>query len=385
MNIPTFHTYDSLESARDEWLAIESTAISYPFQRYHWLEAWQRTLGDARGVRPLIVVVEGSPAGGKALLPLGFWREKGMLVMGWLGAGVSDYRNALFAGEFESLELLDLTMRLARQNGADLVHLDQIPGRLSDGKPNPLVGGHLHRLHYMAHSLTLPIDFGQWLEQRTSPKERYNHRRAEKKLGEIGHLEFVVAKNKSERESFTEAMIGQKRERYRSTGVADLFEEAAFAQFYHLAAASDDICPHISALLLDGKPIATHWGMADSGSAVINANAAYFLMPTFEGGELGRHSPGLVFLLHFIEHLAEAKKQVRLDFTIGDEGYKEKWCDEEMSLYSWHRGISLRGRVAAAVDSIVEKLKDGPALEMVRRLRKWRQRRRGIAHLGRQG
>lgn len=355
--------YGSFAEARGAWASVEERAAGYPFQSYGWLELWQETLGAARGCEPRIVLVERPESGEGALLPLGVVRKAGLRGLAWLGAPVSDYLGPLLAGGFGGAAIMAAVEEEARRSGCAFIDLENMPERFADSAPSPMAGSGARRLHYAAHGLELPSDPEAYFKERLSSKERYNLRRAEKKLAELGELRFAVAESEADRVRFTEAMIEEKRARYRATGAADNFEDEAYGRFYREGARREGLGIHISALLLNEKPIAAHWGVRDE-----RARAMYFLMPSFDAA-YERYSPGVIFLTRFIQSCVDSGLR-RLDFTVGDEVYKDKWCGDETGLYFLVRGRSLGGLLYAGGVDLVERAKSGPLLEVARSMKK---------------
>ena len=337
-------------SAREAWLALEMEADFYPFQSYAWLETWFGTIGAAQGWSPAILLLESADGRGRALLPLGVTRKAGFRRLSWLGEGVSDYCGALIApaGSFSATELLAAVRALAARMGCRAIDLDRNPADFPSG-PNPLIGENFRLLHYKAHSTALPDDIEEFLADRFTSKERYNLRRAAKRLAAEGQLRFAVAGDAASRADLTERMIALKRERYRAIGAADNFADPAFAEFYRVAARRSDLGVHISALYLDGTAIALHWGVSAG-------RIMYYLMPVFSPGAYERYSPGLVFLLEFVGQCRKDGLE-RLDFTIGDEEYKSKWRDRSMDLFRFREGLGPAGRFVVALETLVDILR----------------------------
>jgi CelD/BcsL family acetyltransferase involved in cellulose biosynthesis len=355
--------YGGFAEAREAWLSVEEGAAGYPFQSYAWLELWQETLGDAQGCEPRIALLERPESGDRALLPLGVIRKAGLKGLVWLGRMVSDYQGPLIAGDFSGEAILAAVRKEARSSHCSFIDLENMPERFANTAPSPMLGCGARRLHYAAHGLALPADPEVYFKERLSSKERYNLRRAEKKLSELGELSFVVAKSEADRVRFTEAMIEEKRARYRATGATDNFNDEAYGRFYREGARRAGLDVDVSALLLNGEPIAAHWGLRDE-----KAKAMYFLMPSFDAA-YDRYSPGVIFLMRFIQRCVDSGLK-RLDFTVGDEIYKDKWCSDETGLYFFVRGRSLGGLAYASLASLVEKAKSGPLFEVARSMKK---------------
>jgi CelD/BcsL family acetyltransferase involved in cellulose biosynthesis len=330
------------------------------------METWQETIGTAEGWQPRLVLLEkGSSV---ALFPLGEHREGGLRRLEWLGRGVTDYQAPLLrsAASFSPGELLSALRRAAIRLGCDLVSLDRMPSRRADGSPSLFSGHGFHRLHYGAHGLELPADLETFLAGRFSAKERYNQRRSAKKLAGLGRLEFRILDDPAERADLTDTMIAHKRMRYRATGAIDNFREPAVAEFYRKAAERPELGVELSLLSLDGRPLATHWGLARRGGG--EAGVLYFLMPTFEAGPLDKYSPGKLFILRTLEALRDRGFR-RLDFTIGDEEYKLKWCTDETSLYSWRAGTSPLGKFQVLLEAGLDLARASPLRKAISKLR----------------
>lgn len=370
---------------------MELHADHYPFQTWAWLSSWHETIGFAHGWTPAVLLLERGDDSGdgsglwRALLPLGVQGRRPFRRLAWMGEGVSDYHGALIVPSrtdasvhsdgddadcpadsvcisasteafpaFSSRELLDEIRSLAANLRCDLIELDRNPAAFPHSG-NPLAGGGFALLHYMSHQLRIPADMDAFLAQRFSAKERYNLRRASKKLAEQGRLEFRVAATPEEQLALTDCMIAFKKERYRAIGARDNFEDPSFAGFYRKAASRPDLRVHASALHLDGDIIALHWGIRDRESM-------YYLMPAFAAGRLEHYSPGLVFLQEFI---GECRREGldTLDFTIGDEDYKRKWRTNTMELYRYRSGTSLSGALVTALRNAADRLRSSPLRE----------------------
>lgn len=373
--------FGDFPSARTAWESLQDIADAHPFQHYAWQETWYATIGTAHAWQPAILVLEdaNAPAGRsagegnrvarKALLPLGVTKRHGLRRLAWMGEGVSDYLGPLVhpAGSFSAEELIGAIRALGRRLHCDYIDLDRNPADLPSG-PNPIVASippanpGFRPVHYRAYSMTVPENMESWLASRFSSKERYNLRRAGRQLAAAGELAFEVTSQAADREALTLRMIDLKRARYRAIGAFDNFADPSFARFYIEAARNFDIGVHLSALTLDGDPIALHWGLRA-------ASRMYYLMPAFAAGPLDRFSPGIVFLGRFID-LCRAEGIHTLDFTIGDEDYKRKWCDASMVLYRYDDALTLSGKWLIGINHFADFLRASRVRTLVVGVRK---------------
>ncbi len=376
-----FEVFPGLADAREVWKALESRCRPYPFQRLAWMECWMDTAGSAQGYSPRPVLVT-DPAGRRALFPFAVSRRRGLRVLVWAGAGVSDYGAPIVEPGFsgDSGEFAAVFCAAGKELRCDAVLLEKIPALLADGRPNPACDSHFALHHVRAHSMQAPADMDAFFTARFGAKTRYNLRRAEKKLAEEARRNpsrdagcgaahnaplpvLRVAGETEEGEKILDVLLSQKRGRYRLTREKDPFAAPGVEAFYREAWARRLPGVEISALAAGERIFAAHWGVREE-------DTLYVLLPSFESGEVSKHSPGLLLALKLIESCASTGT-AHIDFTVGDEAYKEKLCSESMELRRYSRGTSLRGKLFVAFDLGKEKLKRNPAiLGCVRLVRK---------------
>jgi len=74
-----------MREAETVWRGLEqSNQFSTPYQRFDFLEAWQRQVGEREGIRPFIVIANDKDRQPLLLLPLGVKRESGARVARFL-------------------------------------------------------------------------------------------------------------------------------------------------------------------------------------------------------------------------------------------------------------------------------------------------------------
>ena len=137
--------------------------------------------------------------------------------------------------------------------------------------------------------------------------------------------------------AITHAMLHQKDRHHRETGRDDRLASAADRDFY--LSATQRLhgrgLIHVSALMLDDRVLATHWGALWKGRLV-------WLMPSYEGGEWAAYSPGRLLLEDLLEWSFERGLR-EFDFTIGDEPYKAAFQAQSDVLHRLIRARSSRG------------------------------------------
>lgn len=106
---------------------------------------------------------------------------------------------------------------------------------------------------------------------------------------------------------------------------------------------------HLSALKVNDVPVATHWGL-------VAGKRFYYLMPAYEGGEWDRLSTGRLLLEHLLEWSFLNGIQF-FDFGVGDEEYKNLFCDQERQLYEIIIPVTTRGRMFASAQYLWRRLR----------------------------
>ena len=119
-------------------------------------------------------------------------------------------------------------------------------------------------------------------------------------------------------------MINQKRKRYISSGVRDIFSDPDVQKFYRSIEIELGISGrvHLTGLLLGDQVLATHWG-------AVYKKRFYLLMPTYSY-EWNKFSPGRLLLERLMDWAINYEVKI-FDFTIGSEEYKKNYCNAEMN------------------------------------------------------
>ncbi|MEJ2721498.1 MAG: GNAT family N-acetyltransferase, partial [bacterium] len=115
-------------------------------------------------------------------------------------------------------------------------------------------------------------------------------------------------------------------------------------------------------LFVDREPVTTHWGM-------IHQKRFYYYMPSLASARWRRYSPGRLLLCHLFEWCFDNGIEV-FDFTIGDEPYKQDWCDEETLLYEYFEARTPVGKLYGVYYRLMKAALDNTVtLNLARRIR----------------
>jgi CelD/BcsL family acetyltransferase involved in cellulose biosynthesis len=311
------------------WKELEPVSQHHVFQSHEWLKFWQNTIGDRtlRGV-PWIAAVLDMDDQPRMIFPFGIRRHFGVRVLEFLGGGQADYQGPLIHnGWISDISNVESAWNLVCNAlpRHDIRHLVKLPAQWC-AEDNPMLRILKCKFQDSSYSSRLPEDVNKF-QLRLRPKLKADTHRQRRRLSELGTVKFEVIDKNDTWLAALDVMIEQKRQRYRSTGVPDMFSDKAVQQFYRELPKrfAEEGRIHFSIVRLDDEILSTHWG-------AIYRDRFYFLLPTYESEKWGPYSPGRLLLSNLIEWCIQNGLKV-FDFTIGGEDYKKDWCNSEMPLF----------------------------------------------------
>ena len=336
---PSIKTFHTLDDARATWRTFQENGSSYVFQSYEWLNSWYRHIGSARGDKPFLVAVYDDAGEPGCFLAFSVVAEGGITVLTWFGDPLNDYGAPILARDITGFP--GIWAEIAKHlPSVDIVRLPRMPGRVGDSV-NPFCELPCRRYHSSAHAVRLTGSWEEFYEKHAGAKTRSTDRRKHRRLSEKGSITHRITdgSDRSEFDALARAMIEQKGQRYVEINARNIFDDGSYRNFF--AAPADELIVRgqlqLAGLFVDNEPITTHWGM-------VYDKRFYYYMPSFATGDWRRYSPGRLLLFHLFEWCLENGVEV-FDFTIGDERYKQDWCDEEMPLFEYFEARSFKGRL----------------------------------------
>lgn len=334
--------YPSFEQAERLWRDFEMQADLFAFQRYDWLKNWHEFIGAGSDLAICITVVERHDGAPLMLLPLGVEKRLGVRCLVWLGGAITDYQAPLIArdaaplladaGRFAGL-WREIRARMPRH---DAVILEKQPEFIESARNPFFYLAHSPNVNN-AHFTHLAADFATFLQAKRSPHWITVERKKERRLAKRGALRYCMATDPQDAQRILQETMRQKSQSYRALGITDIFADPRYRRFFaHMSVHHlEDGFVHLSALMLDGKVLATHWGL-------IHRDRFYCYIPTYVHDEYARFSPGNNLLRRLLEWSIERGLRV-FDFTIGDEAYKYHWCDRELRIFDCLHAVTVRG------------------------------------------
>jgi len=334
---PSFVVFDRLTDAREDWIVLLGAAAASPYQNFDYVAAWFGTIGQARGLEPMIVVARDPKGLPLALFPLATHDAGGLRVAEFSCGRESNLNLGLFRpGVALDARRLLLSAARSRTNPPDFFYLRNQPRRFGAFE-NPLAGGDARPSPSFAYGAALPADIAA-LDAKLSKASRKKLCKKQKRLMELGALAFEHCASGAAAREIVAALIAQKSTRLASIGVDDLFAAPEMRAF--IARACDAGALEAHALRLSGRIIATYIGLARNGRFSGLANS--FDMDE----EIARGSPGDI-LLHALLGDLVARRFAYFDLGVGEARYKDAVCDETIELYDLVMPVTGRGALAA--------------------------------------
>ena len=332
-----FSTFDEVEPI---WRGLETKSEGYVFQTFDWVHEWYRHVGRELGIEPHIVVV-GDADAPTMLLPLGVQRRRGLRILRWLGGDLCDYMGPLVASDavgFQDRERFRSVWRaiLAALPKVDVIQLESMPARVG-AQLSPLRHLPWMRSESRAHFTELVGPWEEFYSNKRSARSRSTDRRKTRHLRKLGEVSIECPVAREDLPEVLDALARQKSRAYRELGVEDLLSSGGIRAFLEkMAYAHGPVAPvHVAALRIDGEIAAVHWGLVHDGRF-------YYMLPAYDDGSAMRFSPGDVLLRALLEWCIEHQIDT-FDFTVGEESYKDHWCDQAMELHEYFAGRSWKG------------------------------------------
>lgn len=335
--------HDDIEPLQAVWQALERKGDGTPFQTFAWLSAWQRHIGTRQGVKPAIVVGWDSEGGALFIFPFGI--ERGLICnrLVWLGGEISDYHGPLLAQDFtrhvsaaQFETLWDDIRRLLPTH--HMVSLGRMPERVG-GQANPFMSlGGMRRHPCSAHMTMLKEDWAAYYAEKRSSGSKKRDKQKRRKTEELGAVEFVSPETADDKLAALDTLITQKSVAFQRMGVTNFFEKPGYLDFYRTLATAPEAegLLHLSHLTVGGTVAAASCGVSFAGHY-------YYVLASYdEQGDAARFGPGVIQLMELMQHATETG-HTAFDFTIGDESYKEQWCEVEVPLFDYVEPNTLAG------------------------------------------
>jgi CelD/BcsL family acetyltransferase involved in cellulose biosynthesis len=344
-----------LAQAETIWRGLEDQQhFSTPYQRFDFLEPWQRQVGKRAGLLPFIVIAYDGERRPLLLLPLVLSHEHGVRTACFMGGKHATFNMALwdrdFAADATRADLDALISAIRARSEADVLALTQQPLRWRDLR-NPMA---LLPNQPCANDCPLMIIVpDQPPTARISSSFRRRLKGKERKLRTLPGYRYGVAITAAEIKRLLDAFFRIKPLRMAEQKLPNVFAEPGVEEFIRSACmtplAGGGHVVDIHALECDDEVIAIFAGVADG-----HRFSMMFNTYTLSGSS--RYSPGLILIRDIIDHYA-GRGYLALDLGIGSDDYKRLFCKSDEPIFDSFIPLSLRGKFAAAAMSGINRTK----------------------------
>jgi CelD/BcsL family acetyltransferase involved in cellulose biosynthesis len=343
-----------LAAAETPWHALEAGGVLTPYQRFDWISAWQRHVGAAEGVEPLIVVGRGD-GDAQFLLPLGKYRRGPFTVARFLGGKHANFNFGLWTRDGADAGALDDILAALRASAPDvdaLVLLNQPESW--DGLANPLAVPARQPSPSFGYRLALNgKPYATLIAERLGGTSRRRLRNKEHRLGALPGYCYQRATTGPTVDRLLDAFVAQKAARLSEQGIDNIFGRCGVVDFLraacHQGLAHGRPTIELHGLECDAEVLAV-FGLVNDGRRFSCMFNSYTL------SEHARQSPGLLLLLHVIEDCA-ARGAAVFDLGVGEADYKTHLCDETETLFDAFLPLTARGRALTSALALAARVK----------------------------
>jgi CelD/BcsL family acetyltransferase involved in cellulose biosynthesis len=359
-----------LASAEATWRGLEQQFCT-PYQRFDFLSAWQREVGEREGLAPFIVIAFDAERQPLLLLPLALRQAYGARCVHFMGGKHSTFNMALWDRDFAlsatQVDLEALVAALSERCEADVLALHQQPLRWRDA-PNPLA-----LLPHQSSANDCPLlvmESGAAPATLISNSFRRRLKGKERKLQPLPGYRYHVANSEADITRLLDWFFRIKPLRMAEQKLPNVFAEPGVEEFVRSACTrplpNGNHVIDIHALECDEEVIAIFAGVADGHRFSMMFN-------TYTMSASSKYSPGLILMRDIIDHYA-GKDYRAFDLGIGSDDYKRLFCKSDEPIFDSFLPLSQRGKLAAGVMSGLNRtkrlVKHNPALlEMAQKLR----------------
>lgn len=319
--------------------------VSTPFQTMAWFQDWERCVGKTPSSKSIDIVgyKNDIPV---ILLPLNLEIHLGYKMLSWRTGELSDYCCPLIAPEVrEKLQYSEVQELIIKANNqykiADVVKLQKLPEKFI--VPNDFYSGsNPIRYHVYSHRTIVKGSWDEYYNAKRGPKTRRRLKDKFKTLSKFAPVTMRFAENEEEARELIAQCISMKASQLKRRNNWNPFSSTSSKQHVidHFSSGIGDNS-WVASLYLGEKPIAISFGFKSSEGWLLYQLA-------MQDGDHAAYSPGTHLLIFIMRHCWEAGAKM-FDFSLGDEPYKDDWCEVHDTLLIDVFSLSWRGMPISAL------------------------------------
>ncbi|HLW23738.1 MAG TPA: GNAT family N-acetyltransferase [Steroidobacteraceae bacterium] len=350
--LESLEAFDALE---DAWRALDAAPGLHPFQEFGWLSAWAHTIGRAEGWQ-LRIATLWQRERLIAALPLAVQRFKGLKILEWLAARVSDYCDALVAPGVARHEALGLLWRsIQRRGGFDVARLRHV-------RADAHIAATLDALQPWIETLEdaggVPIAWPSgdaWYEsQSTKMRERVRYKA--RRMQSAG-FRVELIESAGDLDGLIDVLVAQKRPWLAERGLTSMIDAPAGVAFLKRAvseaARRGEL--HLSVVRNDER-------IAACDLAFVREGRIYSYIASFDA-EYAKYSFGRLLTDRLLMWACDTGQR-RLDLLLGAYDYKSEYQCTLEPVRTLVLGRTVLGRLAVILyrrRTLAARLKSGAA------------------------
>lgn len=331
LRLEILRSHEEMHDALPRWRELharipEANIFYHPI----WIESWLETLGEDR--EPLVLVVRETSGAWRVAWPFFAVETLGGQGLWPLGAHCGDNftplvnladeaaQDLLLAAMADLLkEFLFIWVPLIPEEPARQCYLPRLTASNVPVRFRPRTEN--LRLH-----LPKGIDYDTFLREVMGKKSRYNYRRAEKHLRNLGQLAYRLIEDPEEVALLMPTLVRIERASWKGQKGLNLMEPKPVRRFYRdlLPRAAQAGVLRLNLLELDGDPMAYELSFVSNGVYALH-NQAY--LPAY-----GEHSPGMLIFLHSLAWAFQHQIPI-MDFLQGEQSHKLRFANEHRMLH----------------------------------------------------
>jgi len=307
-----------------------------PFQSPIWMQSWLDTFGARSKARPRILC---GRLGGTLVIaiPLCLERRGPATRARFIAQDVSDYNHPLLHPALAPHADGPFMEALWKCAAAMLTEADYFSLRKLLVAP-PFARGGGSAEAEKSHWLAISGDWAQNEDRFFGATTRHSMSRKAKKLAAIGPLSSQEIAGAQQRGEAMAKLVAWKAGQLHELGAANPFRNEAFVAFLMSLSQGNPQVHRLFGFFAGKELLAVTY--------VICEGKRWFLYQTaYTDAEARRFSPGLFLLRHIMQATHDAGAMT-FDFGLGNEGYKERFCDQHRMLYRAEIPVSTLGRAA---------------------------------------
>jgi CelD/BcsL family acetyltransferase involved in cellulose biosynthesis len=329
-----------------EYAELFANSGATPFQHPLWLDRLYASLVPNLGVEPLVIAVRSRAHGRlQMVLPLVRHRRALMSVVEFADLRVSDYAAAVCDdATFARILADEAACKQIRKalRPYDLLRIQKLKGN-TRALEQLLAVSSRSPMSMSAHLVALHRPFSDWRARNIAPSYGKELDKKGRKLRRKGELRFECSDDPDVIKSTFYSMRQFRLPRFQHAGDGDLLQKPVYFDFYlDVAVAGTGVgLARTYTLSIDGQPIAGVMGLAHKGQFLV-------ILGGFDHAAYKNLSIGALMFEEIARDCIERGDTV-LDFTIGDEPYKQLFGARPVDMWMFTKVGSPLGSLASFV------------------------------------